>query len=504
MAEPTFRQRAARLFGDKPAKQHRDPRTGRKQSPVMQAIIETGTVTARWTQMDYIAMSREGYSGNPYVYAAIRQNARSFAGIRWRAYTDETKRTELDKHPLLDLWKRPNPLQGGSTFREMFLAYLLIDGNSFILSAAPQNKPPTELWCLRPDRVSVIPGNAANPIAGYTYTVGRSKVRLPAETVRHFKLFNPLDDWRGLSPMSPAAKSIDQNNAAKSWNVALLQNGARTTGVVTMDTYLEDEQYQRLKESIAEEYSGFLNAGRPILLENGAKWQDAGMTPKDMDWTQGQKLSSREVAITYNIAPELLGDSENKTYSNYGEARRALYEENILPTCDIFREDINPWLCVMYPDTPFLDYDPADVEALQEDQDAVEGRATRRFQGGYMKVNEARIATGLEEDTGEWGDKYIFELPQRAPAQPESPPESAHGLPGMNPQEQLPPGQQPAQLPPGKTGKEDESGESGQPSGAQDAPTPESEGGADAAQKRIVPFARGRIKTRRFGTQTAG
>ena len=493
----TFSERLGRLMGGRATTGARAVATRqRKSAPFMAAIIETAQPTARWTQMDYTAMSREGYGGNPYVYKAIDLNARAFAGIKWRLYTNPTKKKELTDHPLLDIWRRPNPRQGGTKWRAMFMAYLLIDGNSFIQALAPAGKGPTELYCLRPDRVQVIPGSVTNPIAGYTYTVNQAKVRLPAETVRHEMLFNPVDDWRGLSPMSPAAKSIDQSNAARGWNMALYQNGARPSGVITTQYTLEDEQYIRLKEEIADEYAGFVNAGRPVLLEGGATWQETGMSPSDMHWEQGQKLAAREVALCFNIAPELIGDSENKTYSNYQEARRALYEENILPTCDIFREDICDWLCLQYDPKGdlYMDYDIKDIEAMQENMNDIEGRATRQFVAGYITVNEARVDVGKPEDTeSEWGDSYVFELPMRTAGGPE--PEPAKDadpntplLPG--PDGMLKPPAQPGLPPAGGTG-----GDSPQPpSGPVQPPTPpnapDKTGGADAAKKRrVLPFS---------------
>ena len=44
--------------------------------------------------------------------------------------------------------------------------------------------------------------------------------RLPAETVLHLKLFNPLDDYYGMSPLEAARAAIDTHNAASAWNKA--------------------------------------------------------------------------------------------------------------------------------------------------------------------------------------------------------------------------------------------------------------------------------------------
>jgi phage portal protein BeeE len=40
--------------------------------------------------------------------------------------------------------------------------------------------------------------------------------------LKHIKLWNPLDDYYGLSPMSAAAVEVDQFNMASKHNVNLL------------------------------------------------------------------------------------------------------------------------------------------------------------------------------------------------------------------------------------------------------------------------------------------
>lgn len=490
MAIPTFRQRLGALISG------RTPET--KQSQVMQAIIQAGLGSARWSTVDYTSSAREGYGRNPYVYAAITQIARTFAGINWKVYADATKERELPDHPMKLLLDRPNPYEAHSVFFEKLIAYLLLDGNSFIQATGPKQGPPLELWVLRPDRTSVVPGSMANPIAGYIYMVGSEKVPLPAATVRHLKLFNPLDDWRGLSPISAAAMSIDQSNESKQWNVALLQNGARPPGAMSTTSLLEDTAYQRLKEQIQDEYSGFMNAGRPLLLEGGVTWQEMGMSPQDMHWIEGQKLSAREIAIVYNIAPELLADSANKTYSNYGEARTALYEENVLPRSDWVRDEINAWLSPMYPDAPFCDYAKEDIEALQEGQDAVYDRATKVWQAGLVKLNEGRKMLGLDpEEDEDKGNAYQWEV-QSLVAPPEPPPVA---LPGADQPPQLPPGNAPNKNDNGTGTNADEGPDTGdQPAktGTDGGP-----GGVDATKRVIVPFARGPHSTRKLAATTS-
>jgi HK97 family phage portal protein len=500
----TWRQALGSLIAGRPA-------TERKESSTMAAIVASGSISARWNFGSYAANAREGYAKNPYVYAAIDRVATTIAGIAWNVYSDPEKTKKLTEHPLLTLLNRPNPREGKSFFFQKFMGYLLLDGNVFVQRVGPDKGPPKELYALRPDRVDVIVGNPQNPIAGYVYTIANVKVPMPEPLVRHFKTFHPLDDWRGLSPMSAAAMSTDQSNASKAWNVSLLQNGAQPPGAMSTSFNLDDDAYIRLKDMIQEEYSGFMNAGRPLLLEGGVTWQQMGMTAVEMAWIEGQKLSAREIAIVYNVAPELIGDSANKTYSNYGEARVALYQENALPRCDYIRDELNAWLSPLYDDTPYIDYEKDDIEALQEDHDAVWQRADNAFTDGLVKLGVAQKMVGEEVDP-KWGDKYIWELPARvpAPAQP--------GADGLDPN--APPvdatvsevpadgNGSPRQIAPPKdgSGSSKDNPDNIDPSAPKPATAPTTSGApapakaGEGATKRILPFdrafARGGIRER--------
>lgn len=461
-----------------------------KESRAMGALVQFGNFTPRWMQQDYVSVAREGYGRNPYVFASIRQIAMAAAGISWVAYTDDTRKTKLDQHPILDLLKQPNPRQGHAVFWEAMIAYLMLDGNSFIERVGPDNGPPKELYVQRPDRMQIVVGNQVNPIAGYVYTVGNFKVPYPEPFIHHFKFFNPLDDWRGMSPIQAAAQSITQSNAARTWNTALLQNGARPPGALVTEINLEPDQFDRLESMIQQEYAGVMNAGRPMILEGGVKWQEMGMSPNDMHWIEGQKLSAREVAIVYNVAPELIGDSENKTYSNYGEARKALYQENVLPLSDWIGDDLNGWLSPLYDDSPYIAYDPDDIEALQEDQDAVYGRNDKSFVAGWITINDARKAAKLDEDEKK-GDQYSWEVKAAAAPKPtvtEDP----------NKPDQIGDGGAVPQLN-GPKGASDSGQES--ESGGADANIPPAKGGGEGATggtatKTVIPFARGRAKSK--------
>src|SRR5690606_16869539 len=125
-------------------------------------------------------------------------------------------------HPLLDLLARPNPADSGTTLFEAFYAYLSIAGDSYLEMVTGPEGQPGELYVLRPDRMTIVPGANGWPRA-YRYEAGGRAHDFAVDPVTgealvlHARTFNPLDDLYGLSPLEAAATGIDIHNAASAW-----------------------------------------------------------------------------------------------------------------------------------------------------------------------------------------------------------------------------------------------------------------------------------------------
>lgn len=380
----------------------------RKASAVTNIVVQFGKSRALWKAKTFEKFAEEGYQANVTVYACVNEIAKAIAGIPWvlsnRGPSTRSKINVIDNHPLLKLLVRPNPFQGGGAFIESFIAYLLLSGNSYMERVGPDNGPPLELYVLRPDRMTVIP-DRVHMVAGYSYTINGQKTDFLNGEVLHHKLFAPLDEWYGLSPIQVAASDIDSDNEAARWNLSLLKNDMRPPGGFIADGDIGDQQFERLKKEIKSNYQGSKNAGTPLFLDGGLSWKNFTISQKDSDWLQGRKLSKREICQVYQVPPELIGDGEVKTYSNYQEARKSFYTETVLPYMDILRDELNNWLIPLFGDRLSLDYDRDGIEALQEDRNKTFERVGA---ANWMTVNEKRLETGFDEIDG--GDVLLVPI----------------------------------------------------------------------------------------------
>ena len=317
----------------------------RKESRAAPALV-LSPGQAQWSPRNYGSFADEAYSKNVVAYQAINRIADAVASVKWTAWRGEQ---ELLDHPILALLNRPNPQQSGVEYIRAKASYLMIAGNGYEERVAVGGQV-RELYQLRPDRMKIVPSSRGIPSA-YIYQVNQQSVTFEVDDagnsdIRHLKLFNPLNDWYGQSPIEAGAYAVDQHNLSMGWMQALLQNSARPSGALVTkgESELSDDNFNRLKAQIEEQYAGASNAGRPMLLEGGLDWRQMGLSPVDMALLQTKFSAARDVSLAFGVPPQLLGIPGDNTYSNFQEARLAFWEDTVIPLLDLIASDWSAWL----------------------------------------------------------------------------------------------------------------------------------------------------------------
>ena len=421
MADQTFFQR---LFNTKPVEQ--------KNSNMM-GYFGVGTEEAKTYK--YQDLAKEGYLKNAIVYRCVNEISKGASAVPFVLKAGDQI---IEEHPLIDLLMRPNPLQSYSEFFSSLFGYVLLSGNAYILKTGSDMGAPKELHQLRPDRINI--KGSGKPIPEkYEYMVnGRvaNTYMIDQENgfseLKHIKLWNPLDDYYGLSPMSAAAVEVDQFNMSSKHNVNLLQNGARPSGAVIFKPQddagfavnLSESQRQQLITDMNNRFTGANNAGRPMLLEGDFDWKEMGLSPKDMDFATLKHMSATDIALCFGVPSQLVGVPDSQTYSNVAEARLALYEETIIPHLRKISSDLNEWLVPLFDDRLELEFDIDSIPALSERVRKTYENVTSAVREGIMTRNEARERIGLEPLDGA-DDLYIsanlFPLGDEGVEKPENP-----------------------------------------------------------------------------------
>lgn len=370
-----------------------------------------GVGTSKSRNYKYEELAEEGYMKNSIVYRCVNEISKGASSVPYMVKSGEQV---LESHPIISLLSRPNPLQSHSEFFNSIFGFLLLSGNAYILKVGSELGAPKELHLLRPDRMVIKGGSKPIPDR-YEYVInGRIQATYEVDDssgyseVKHIKLWNPLDDFYGLSPMSAAAIEVDQHNMAGKHNINLLSNGARPSGAVVfkpqddagISVNLSESQRQQLLTDLNNRFSGTANAGRPMLLEGDFDWKEMGLSPKDMDFINLKHMAATDIAMCFGVPSQLVGVPDAQTYANVAEARLALYEETIIPHLRKIESDLNEWLVPMFGESLEFCFDIDKIPALAERTKRTYENITSAVREGIMTRNEAREHIGLSPIDG--------------------------------------------------------------------------------------------------------
>ncbi len=336
---------------------------------------------------DYQASVRRAYVENPVAQRAVRLVSEGIGQASLR-----------DADPAL--LALVTATSAGQSLLETLAAQLLLHGNAWVQVMKDGAGNPVELFALRPERVTAVLGDDGWPVA-WGYRVGETVLTIPAldenasPNVIHIKNFHPADDHYGAGCLSAADQAVAIHNAASAWNRTLLDNSARPSGALVYDTGdaggLTTDQFDRLKAELAGAFSGQGNAGRPMLLEGGLKWQQLSLTPADMDFATLKAAAARDIALAFGVPPMLLGFPGDSTHANYAEANRALWRLTLLPLASKLLAALGEGLATWFPEAD-LAVNLDQIPALADDRQQLWQQVSA---ASFLSDEEKRAMLGL-------------------------------------------------------------------------------------------------------------
>ena len=366
-----------------------------KEHPTGAAFFSPGGPA--WVrQSNRVAYVEEGYQLNVVVYRAVAEITRSVSDLVIEVFAGDDP---LDDHKALGLLAKPNPAQGWDGFiAEAFTNYLLTGEMAIV--RYPETGGVVELWNLNPLYIKVDPGRGGLP-AAYVYEQNNTTKAFPVDRITgqsqvfFMKSYNPLDYWRGQSPLMAAGIAADTHNAGMRWNYSLLRNSARPSGLVKLTTDAGGEVVARLKEWFKRAFQGEHNAGEIPVLPAGADWVAMDTSPRDMDFTTTQKEAAKLIASAFGVPLPLI-DNDASTFNNLEQAKERLYTDTVLPLFNSFLSQFGGWLLPTYGDGLSFKVDMDKIGALEALRTRLYDRMLKAVSAGVLTADEAREAMGYE------------------------------------------------------------------------------------------------------------
>lgn len=346
----------------------------------------------------------EQYLNNVVVHRCVSLISSSASHVPWILYKNHGNIRAPESHPAAKLLKKPNPEISGADFFTEVVSSLLLHGNSYVFLAGAEKSIPSGMYTMHSRSVEIATHNH-KPVA-YKYRSYNGEKVYPIDPITrisrilHLKNYNPANSIYGVSSIEAAAKSINLYTRTLDWNKALLKNAVKPSGALVFQDgngYLTDDQFERLQQQFYDNFSGSSNSGKPLILEGGLKWQETNNAERFEKFLELKDSSARDIAIAFNVPPQLLGINGDNTYSNMQEARLALWEENIIPLLDKLSDALSNWFSYWFDEDLLIDFDRDSISALIQRRENLWDKISR---ASFMTINEKRALVGLEAIKG--------------------------------------------------------------------------------------------------------
>lgn len=331
-----------------------------------------------------------------WLFAVVSKIATGVSDVKWRLYRgdDRSERSQVAQHPILKLLDYVNPFQTGAEFMELTQMYIDLMGECFWLFNMNALGEPGEAVIPYPHKLSIVPAKEFPFVKGYVYGSGQDAIPFSVEEIIHFKLPNPLDQYRGLGATQALSVDLDAEQYSGEWNRNFFYNSARPDGVIEFDFNLSDEQYEKLKKQWTEKYKGVSKAHQVALLEGGGKYKQIQISQKDMDFALLRKMNRENILGAFGMPLSVMGITENVNKANAEAGDYTFARWIVKPRLDRIKNKLNEQLIPKFRNSANLelDYDEVVPETIEQKMQLAESG----IRAGYLTINEARKLRGLD------------------------------------------------------------------------------------------------------------
>jgi HK97 family phage portal protein len=157
----------------------------------------------------------------------------------------------------------------------------------------------------------------------YRWTQNGSRRVLNQNQVLHIRGFGG-NSLGGLSTLTFGRHTFGLQRAIDKAARQTFKNGVRSSGAFVTDKPLNPQQMDEGQQLIEKKYVGAMNAGRPLLLNNGMKWQSITINPEDAQMLESRAFGVEEICRLFGVPPFMVGHTEKSTSWGTGIEQQTL------------------------------------------------------------------------------------------------------------------------------------------------------------------------------------
>ncbi len=117
--------------------------------------------------------------------------------------------------------------------------------------------------------------------------------------VVHFRGFNPISRFVGMSPVEALAQVAQGDLQEQAYNTNFFgENNAKIPGALAFRTMINNTDWKTIKLDIRDQFAGVERSG-PLMLrgvgEGGVDWIKMGLTQEEMQFLESRDFNKKEI-----------------------------------------------------------------------------------------------------------------------------------------------------------------------------------------------------------------
>lgn len=300
-----------------------------------EAPLLTGDVWGSMTQDDWDRLAIT----SSWIYSDIDLIAKEASRAKLEVHSQQGEElvAEVD-HEFERLMAQPNPFMSRSFLKRYTLTWWLLRGEAYWWIVPDQAGEVAQLWPIPANRMAPIPDKTGY-ISGYSYTAkhGEPPEFIPPEIVCFFRLPNPFDYHRGMSPLTAYSKALETDMGAQDWNKGIFTDGIPFRTILSMPLNASKPDRARFQQEIRDEFE----SRKRILIASGGdiKAQELGASSRDMEFLAGREFTREEIDRVFGVPAGFW--AKEATRANSEAARASLIEYAVWPLLVLMSEQID-------------------------------------------------------------------------------------------------------------------------------------------------------------------
>lgn len=337
------------------------------------------------------------------VWACVKLLSETVASLPLTIYKKTPDgRVVHETHALTTLFNgKVNRYQTKIEFFETVMLNLIVNGNAYCVIERVGGRIISLLPIMS---AQVEPMMLDDGAMVYNYQNDQGMAVFAAENIWHLKLMG--NGTIGMSPLAYQRNSLGIAQAAEGAVTKIYRNGAKPSGVLSIDRMLTPEQREKVRANFNTLTTS--TDDRLMVLEGGMKFDSVSLSPQDIELLDSRKFQIAEICRWYGVPSVMVNDSSGTSVWGSGieQVMQGFYKLSLRPLLEKIEASILVNLMTASErdrmDVAF-DFDAllrADAKSRYESYRVA-------ITNGLMTPNEARAMEHLPEKEG--GDQLLIQ-----------------------------------------------------------------------------------------------